>query len=68
MIQTSTSLQYEPSSELLLITAKQLYPYHTVEYDPFIKSQRATTQLTLVSFVVQILSRNTPKLRGTKRS
>jgi len=32
-------------------------PFHTVEYDPSIKSQRASTQLTSVPCVVQIWSR-----------
>ena len=35
-------------------------PYHTVDYGPFIKSQRASTQLTLEPRLVQIWSRDPP--------
>ena len=34
------------------------------DYDPFIKSQLASTQLTVGPCVVQIWSRNTPKTEG----
>ena len=36
--------------------------HHTVDYEPFIKSQLASMQLTAGPFVLQIWSRNTSKL------
>ena len=35
--------------------------FHTMDYDPFIKSQLAFTRLTLGPYEVQIWSRNTPE-------
>jgi len=37
--------------------------FNTVDFDPFIKSQLASTQLTLGPYVVQIWSR-TPRISG----
>jgi len=34
---------------------------HTVDYDPFIESQLASTQLTLGPYAVHVWSRNTPE-------
>jgi len=39
---------------------------HTVEYDPFIKSQLASTQLTLGPYLLKNSSRPPPKLGGAK--
>ena len=37
--------------------AAPFFRVHTVDYDPFIKSQLASAQLTLMPYVVQIWSR-----------
>jgi len=61
------SLKYEPSSEPL--QEFKTYPIgHTADYDPFIKSQLAQTQLTLGPYAVQIWSRNARIFEGTKPS
>ena len=47
-------------------SARWTRTYHTVEYDPFIKSRLASTQLTLGANEVQVLSRPPPNLEFSK--
>jgi hypothetical protein len=52
----------------LLTYAHKVVPFrvnHAGDYDPFIKRQRAVTELTLWPYVVQVWSRYLQNLEGT---
>ena len=55
--QAECQLQHSQRVNSCIVSpARRRQGYHTVEYDPFIKSQLASMQLTLGPYVVQIWS------------